>query len=401
MGANQRSAEIAGGGLGGMFVATALAQRGWQVRIHEKSDELRMFGAGIWLWENGLHALESIGVLPYIMDTEPEHLTDSEARDHKGRLMRGRRTSATDRLVVPRRIDLYNALIAGARDAGVEIVTGSRVTGATQDGELHLADGSTVQADLVIVADGVYSKARDSLKLTASVTESQLGAIRLLIPRLPDETRHDVIEYWKRDRCLMFNPVNPTTVYLCFVCGVDDHRGKAIPLDKESWKQSHPNLASAIDRVGSDGRWDVFTSVRCTAWHRGRAAIVGDAAHSLPPSVGQAANLTFANCLALASYVSSDSNLERALTNWERAARPITDHTQLWSERYMTLAGLCPPSMETLRSYALRVITSVPPVAGALRKPMHTRPAVPSPHPAPGPVSSSVMHHDLAAHVSD
>lgn len=400
MSENQRSVEIAGGGLGGMFVATALAQRGWRVRVHEKSDELRMFGAGIWLWENGLHALAAIGVLPYIMESQPEHLTDSEARDLKGRLMRGRRTGPTDRLVVPRRIDLYNALIAGAREAGVDIVTGSRVVDATPEGELHLADGSIISADLVIAADGVHSKLRDSLRLTTSVTDSQLGAIRLLIPRLPDETDHTVIEYWKRDRCLMFNPVNPSTVYLCFVCAVNDDRGKAIPLDKESWTESHPNLVSAIDRVGDEGRWDVFSSVRCESWHRGRAAIVGDAAHSLPPSVGQAANLTFTNSLALASYVSSDPDLERALTNWEQAARPITDHTQLWSERYMTLAGLCPSSMETLRSYFLRAMTSTPLVANALTKPMHARPAVPSPHPVQDRPSQPVAW-GLAAHVSD
>ena len=44
-----RHAEIAGAGLGGLATSVALAQRGWTVRVHERSDTLRMFGAGIWL----------------------------------------------------------------------------------------------------------------------------------------------------------------------------------------------------------------------------------------------------------------------------------------------------------------------------------------------------------------
>jgi 2-polyprenyl-6-methoxyphenol hydroxylase-like FAD-dependent oxidoreductase len=57
----QRHAEIAGGGLAGLTVATALAQRGWSVRVHERGRELREIGAGIFMWENAVRVLEQIG----------------------------------------------------------------------------------------------------------------------------------------------------------------------------------------------------------------------------------------------------------------------------------------------------------------------------------------------------
>ncbi len=57
----QRHAEIAGGGFAGLVSAIALAQRGWTVRVHEKSDKLRAYGAGIFIWENGLRVLKAIG----------------------------------------------------------------------------------------------------------------------------------------------------------------------------------------------------------------------------------------------------------------------------------------------------------------------------------------------------
>ena len=60
-------AEIAGGGFAGLATAVALRQRGWTVRVHEKASELRAFGAGIYLWHNGLRALESIGALDEVL----------------------------------------------------------------------------------------------------------------------------------------------------------------------------------------------------------------------------------------------------------------------------------------------------------------------------------------------
>jgi len=56
-----RSAEIAGGGFGGLAAACALAQRGWRVRLHERGTELRTAGAGIYVYENGLRVLEALG----------------------------------------------------------------------------------------------------------------------------------------------------------------------------------------------------------------------------------------------------------------------------------------------------------------------------------------------------
>ncbi len=54
-------AEIAGAGFAGLAAAIALHQRGWSVRVHEKEAELRAFGAGIFIWENGQRVLQAIG----------------------------------------------------------------------------------------------------------------------------------------------------------------------------------------------------------------------------------------------------------------------------------------------------------------------------------------------------
>ena len=56
--AEKRHAEIAGAGFAGLVAATALAARGWSVRVHEKDPVPRAFGAGIFIWENGQGTLD-------------------------------------------------------------------------------------------------------------------------------------------------------------------------------------------------------------------------------------------------------------------------------------------------------------------------------------------------------
>lgn len=95
-----RHAEIAGAGLGGLAASIALAQRGWTVRVHERADSLRMFGAGIWLWENGLRSLAALGVEERATK-RARRIETLVARDPSGRALMHREFGTGDRLVLP------------------------------------------------------------------------------------------------------------------------------------------------------------------------------------------------------------------------------------------------------------------------------------------------------------
>jgi 2-polyprenyl-6-methoxyphenol hydroxylase-like FAD-dependent oxidoreductase len=355
-----RRAEIAGAGFAGLVAAIALARKGWKVHVHERSPELRMFGAGIWLWENGLRVLETLGVFDRAC-ARAQPLSAWEIIDHRMKVIRRREFTPEDRLLAPRRADLYDALVVAAREAGVEIVTGSTVRGATPRGELILEDGSVCAADLVVGADGVHSRVRASLRIPHRHQYLHNGAIRLMIPRWPEEGADDIAEeYWNGTRVLLVTPVSPDETYLCFVCGVDDARGRSVPVDRETWRDSFPMLDRYLVRVAEQGRWDRLETVVCERWSAGRCAIVGDAAHAQPPWLGQAANLAFANALALAEFVSSSLNVDDALVRWERAARPVTDHVQRWTNIYGRVVGLWPPERQALRSLTVHAFASVP-----------------------------------------
>ena len=72
--------EIAGGGIAGLATGLAFARKGWRVRVHEQDDDLRILGAGIYIWENGLRVLDALGVLhDVVADALPGELELSGA----------------------------------------------------------------------------------------------------------------------------------------------------------------------------------------------------------------------------------------------------------------------------------------------------------------------------------
>jgi len=343
-----------------LVTAVALAQRGWEVCVHERSAELRMFGAGIWLWGNGIRALDSIGVFEELLKRGCQKMFGWEVRDSRDKLVWRRDAGPADPFYVALRADLYECLIVAAREAGAQITTSSQATAATPDGQLHLESGEVHSADLVVGADGVHSKIRDSLDLNGKVHEFPVGSTRLLIKRLPNEDGDVAAEHWHRGRTLLYNPVTPDYVYLCLTCPADDLRGRQHPIDKQSWAESFPRLRGVVDRIDDSGRWDLLSKASAENWHVGKAAIVGDAAHGMPPTLGQAANTGFFNVVALAEYVTGASSVESALRQWQRDQKPLTDHTQRWASIYNRISHMLPPSMEPVKTPFVSSLVRLP-----------------------------------------
>ena len=347
-----RHAEVVGAGLAGLTAAIALATRGWSVRVHETASELRMFGAGIWLWENGLRVLETIGALEVTL-AHSDQLSRWEIRDDRNRLLIARDFAGDDRLFIPPRAHLYDALVERAGSLEVEIETSSTAVSATPDGSLELEDGSVLGADLIVAADGHRSRIRESLGLTGRAFYKQEGCTRLLIPREPEDPASVATEYWRGHRRLLFCPSSDEVNYVCLVLRTSDEHGKAVPIEKETWVESFPHLETYIRRFGSEGRWDVLSHVDCKSWSAGKVAIVGDAAHAQPPNLGQGANLAFANALAMAVAVAESPDLSGALRAWEARERPLTDHTQKWTNIYGAIAEHWPARLHDVRSLAV------------------------------------------------
>jgi 2-polyprenyl-6-methoxyphenol hydroxylase-like FAD-dependent oxidoreductase len=321
------NAEIVGGGFAGLTAACALAQRGWSVRLHERADRLRTAGAGINVYDNGLRVLEALGAYEdTIRDGARARLR--ETRDQHDKLLSIHHWDIRVYGVLRQR--MIDALAAAARRAGAQIVTSSEGAAATPDGELQLADGQRLKADLVVAADGVNSRIRDALALVSRRRYLLDGCVRVLIPTRTAEEGTDskTVEYWSGTRRLLYNPCSKTHLYLALSMLHEDAAARSLPVDKALWTRSFPRLAALIERIGDDGRYDRFEYIRLKRWSAGRVAVIGDAAHAIPPNIGQGAGCAMMNALSLAVYLEKHTEVAPALSEWEEKERPLTDHTQ-------------------------------------------------------------------------
>jgi 2-polyprenyl-6-methoxyphenol hydroxylase-like FAD-dependent oxidoreductase len=325
-----RLAEIVGAGFAGLTAACALAQRGWRVRVHERGDRLRTAGAGIYIYENGLRVLEAVGAYDEAVKGAPLALT-REVRDARDRLIAIHQWTGSRVFSVVRQ-NVINALAAAATRAGAEIIAGSAAIRASASGELILADGKTVKADLIVGADGSNSQLRDALGLLSKRKYLVDGCTRLLIDKIDAEREGNgstkTVEYWSGTRRLLYTPCSETDIYIALTMLDEDVEAKVVPVRKDDWKRAFPLLGALIDRIGEQGRYDRFELIRLKSWSAGRVAMIGDSAHALPPNIGQGGGCAMMNALSLAVYLERETDIMSALRTWETRERPMTEHTQ-------------------------------------------------------------------------
>ena len=340
----RRHAEISGGGFAGLTAATALAQMGWSVRLHERARELRAEGAGIALWNNSLQVLDVIGATP---DLDSRSMTPPAYETRMNNVIQSQETLEGIRWRTMTRPHLHDTLLTAAREAGVEILAGSEVVGATPDGTITFTGGETATADLIVGADGVASAVRKSLGIPLKRERSHDGITRFLVPRHkaelqalePDTEWDNMIDFWNLDpRVLrvLYTPANEEELYIALMSPSDDADGSRVPIDLELWTSIFPQLAPVLeDAAKIDGRYYGYQTTRLERWTDGKVALIGDSAHAMCPALAQGAGASMQNAwtLAVAATAAAD-DLPGALREWERLERPITDQAQNRSQWY-------------------------------------------------------------------
>jgi 2-polyprenyl-6-methoxyphenol hydroxylase-like FAD-dependent oxidoreductase len=308
-----RRAVVAGGGIGGLTAAVALRRRGWDVAVLERAPALEPVGAGLGLGPNALHALDAIGLGDDVRRFSAVQGHGGLRRSGGGWLVRTDLGAVATRFGDPQLVALRAdvvGLLAGSLPAGV-LRTGVTVTGvdagdADRRARVATSDGD-LDADLVVAADGIGSRIRATLfPDSPGPRYSGFTTWRFVAPALPAGAgRAEPAETWGRGEVFGVLPLASGQVY-CYASAPAPpglrHDDEAAELKRRfgRWHDPIPGLIGAVspDRVLHD---DVYWIAEpLPAYHRGRVAILGDAAHAMTPHLGQGACQAIEDAVVLA-----------------------------------------------------------------------------------------------------
>ncbi|MRT29618.1 FAD-dependent oxidoreductase [Herbaspirillum sp. CAH-3] len=339
---------IIGGGFSGASAAIDLRRRGAQVDLVELDPQWRNYGAGISLGPATLRALKQLGVLDAF-------LREGAAGDGvRLCLPHGPQIAElpTPRLAAPDvpgggailRPVLARILADATRASGTDVRLGCTFTALREIGdevEVDFTDGQTRRYDLVIGADGLYSKLRAHLFPNAPKPRYSGQAVwRAVLPRPAEIT---TCTMWMGPKIKPgVNPVSKDEMYL-FVTEprpVNDHVDPATFVARlrgllEDF--SAPVLKTIRDQLGDNARI-IFRPLEGLLlprpWYQGRVVLIGDAVHATTPHLASGACIGIEDALVLADELARNGSVPLALSafeerRWERCRMVVENSARL------------------------------------------------------------------------
>jgi 2-polyprenyl-6-methoxyphenol hydroxylase-like FAD-dependent oxidoreductase len=345
-----KHAEIAGAGIAGLGLACQLAEAGWTVRVHERANEVRESGAGIALGQNGVDAMRTIGAFERAIEGGSQ-VNYWNITDQWGRVVQ--EESLTSELYSIPRSSLLRALLDRSISLGVEVATGSAVQGARQ-GFLILEGGRELPADLIVGADGTGSRVRESLiskGLKVRRIDLKVAGLRASMPAAESDPTNAMLEWLSGNRRVGLIPLdgkNRVAIYM--FCPPQDISGRKAPIDIDSWSHSYPHLRQVFERVPLDSTWGEVWETHCDSWSFGNVGLIGDAAFSMAPNLGQGGCTALQAAITMTKALTRSSSVEEGLASWQAQERRHVEYVQRWSGRYSRLCSKTPAPLLRGRS---------------------------------------------------
>jgi len=337
VGRNVRVA-IVGGGIGGLAAARALLLRGFEVQVYESSPELKEIGAGVALGANAMKALRALDL------EDPVRAVGYEAPYEILRTWKGRTISKTDRSGLAARFgaspctihraDLLDVLARSVREDAVTL--GARVESVTtgpSGASVRFVDGTEIEADVVVGADGIHSAVRTSLFGPGAPRFTGKICYRAVVPvaATPAKSLDPYHGLW-------LGPHGALVIYgmrrgelVNIVCHYDDehytHESWIAECEQaevlERYARWHPHMRELFASGDRWYKWALYDRDPIPAWTKGRVTLLGDAAHSMLPYLGQGACQTIEDdCVLAAALERCREDPSAGLALYERSRRP-------------------------------------------------------------------------------
>lgn len=300
------TAVVLGGGIAGLAAAIGLRRAGYSVSVHEQAAAIEPLGAAISLWPNAMAALRRLGAAELIQ-AEAAPLTAMLLATRAGAPLLGPWQVGPprhgERAYLPTRALVQRAL--AERLCDVPLHLGRRAASVQDNGGrvvVRFEGGETVEADLLVAADGIRSATGDAI--TGPAGDCGYGGVLALSDAVDGPLLEGLAaEYWGQGERFGVFDLGAQRRYWFYmakeplpVLTRDGLLAKA----RDGWPQS---VVAAIAATPADRLIPVSIAARKVPRRlaRGRVITVGDAGHAMEPNLGQGACQALEDAVALGS----------------------------------------------------------------------------------------------------
>ena len=317
---------VIGGGIGGMAAALALTQRGAAVTLIDVDPNWRVYGAGITITGMSLRAFDDLGVLDeirvrgYVHDgMRPLKYTGEPLGEPKLAPPGSPPVMLGGGIMRP---VLHDILSKQVRNSAIDVRLGVTVDTMDQDEngvDIIFSDGKAGRYDLIVGADGIFSKTRDMIFPDAPKPQfTGQGCWRIVAERPSFVDRAEI--YFGGPLKIGMSPISQEQMYVFLLEHVPDNKW----FEPETYVTHLSELMApfggnipAIRAALSEDSQIVYRPLEWLLlpdpWYKGRVVLIGDAAHATTPHMASGAGLAVEDGLALAQELEKTDDVGTAL----------------------------------------------------------------------------------------
>lgn len=318
----QMKIAIIGGGIAGLTAAIVLQNQGIEPVIYESADSIKHVGAGILLASNAMQVFKKLGIHEKIEDagmkisnvkiTDPQLISLSETRLDRFEDKYGVYNVAIHRA------DLLNILTKQVGFQNIHLSKRLNKIEKTDGFKLIFEDGTTVDTEAIIGADGIKSAVRDQLFGTGNIRDTRQRCWRGVAELdWASKYRHEAFESWGKGKRFGFAKITDKKVYWYAVVNQS-------LLDKEPditslFREFHPDITQIVSETASSDIIfnDLIDLSPFKKWTKGNVCLIGDAAHATTPNMGQGACQAIEDAYAIGKLLEQGNTIPETFLQYE------------------------------------------------------------------------------------
>ena len=335
---SERPILIAGGGIGGLSVALALACKGRRVRVLEKAPEFGEIGYGIQMGPNVSRMLDRLGVLkalePHSVFPDALILVDAIENREISRITLGRKflERYQYRYFVIHRRDLHGEIYKACKlRAEITLEASRGLVSFDERGDtviVRCENGAEYEAAALIGAEGLWSPTRAAIVCDGTPRVTGHVTYRGVVPtgEIIDRSHLDSMTIWVGPSFHLVQYRLRGGAVMNNVATVSSRRFRRGEKDFGGWDELEEAVSRAAPPVrdmlryfGRDRNWLLHDRDPVANWTRGRATLLGDAAHPTLQYLAQGANMAIEDGVVLAEKVAAaGDDFNRAFLAYQR-----------------------------------------------------------------------------------